>query len=72
MGFPKREILFNLNPQFSLAHGCGSASTRIYGARLGQRARRTVIVRLRALSLSRLVFPGICPPSLCAPVRNAG
>ena len=39
-------------PQFSPAHGCGCASTplrqgyvgqaRIYGARLGQRARRTV------------------------------
>ena len=29
-------------------------------------------VRLRALSLSRLVSPGICAPSLRAPVRNAG
>ncbi len=30
------------------------------------------IVRLRALSLSCLVSPGICKPSLRAPVRNAG
>ncbi len=31
----------NTSPQFPPAHGCGRASTRIYGARLGQRARRT-------------------------------
>ncbi|MEE9143671.1 MAG: hypothetical protein V3U06_02745, partial [Candidatus Binatia bacterium] len=29
-------------------------------------------VRLHALSLARLVFPGICTPSLRAPARNAG
>ena len=34
--------LNQLSPQFSTAHGCGRASTRIYGVALGQRARRTV------------------------------
>ena len=42
-------------PQFSPAHGCGSASTRIYGVAVGQRARRTVQYAY-ALCLSRVLY----------------
>ncbi len=50
------------SPQFSPAHGCGSASTRIYGVAIGQRARRTVqcacaLCHSRALYLQASALP---------------
>ena len=71
---------WSISPQFSPAHGCGSVSTRIYSAQLGQRARRTVkyacaLCPSRAARLSSrrsLVSPGICAPSLRDLVSNVG
>ena len=49
------DMFLKASPQFSPAHGCGSASTRIYGVALGQRARRTVKYAC-TLCLSRALY----------------